>query len=399
VSDIRDVAIIGGGIVGLATAQALVGEHGIRPTVLEAENLLAAHQTGHNSGVIHSGLYYAPGSRKALDCVAGREALYAFCRENGIEHERCGKLVVATSDAEASALGELERRGRANGLDGLRRVASDELAEFEPHVRGRAGLWVPDTGIVDFSSVAQALARGLWQAGAEICIGARVRRVRRQEDAFILSTTTGTVAARNIINCAGLQSDRVARMCGLDPGLRIVPIRGEYHRLAEDRLHLVRNLVYPVPDPQLPFLGVHFTRKLEGGVEVGPNAVPAWSRAGYRRGSVSARDLLTTLSYPGFWRMAARHWRYGTGEIRRSLSKTAMVAEARRLIPELQPSDLTRGASGIRAQAVAHDGSLVDDFRILEADHMLHVLNAPSPAATACLAIGRHIASRHRTTL
>jgi L-2-hydroxyglutarate oxidase len=399
VSDVRHVTIIGGGIVGLATARALLLEHRIRPTVLEAENRLAAHQTGHNSGVVHSGLYYAPGSRKARDCVAGREALYAFCRENGIDHQRCGKLVVATSDAESSTLDELERRGRANGLNGLRRVASDGLSEFEPHVRGRAGLWVPDTGIVDYTAVAKALARELWQAGAEILVGSRVKRVRRQNDLFILHTTVGTITARNIINCAGLQSDRVARMCGLDPGLRIVPIRGEYHLLAAERRHLIRNLVYPVPDPRLPFLGVHFTRKLAGGVEVGPNAVPALSRTGYRRGSVSARDLLTTLSYPGFWRMAANNWRYGVGEIRRSLSKKALVADARRLIPELETSDLAPGGSGIRAQAVARDGSLVDDFRILEADGMMHVLNAPSPAATASLAIGRHLATHAATML
>jgi L-2-hydroxyglutarate oxidase len=296
-------------------------------------------------------------------------------------------------------LEELERRGRANGLDGVRRVAAAELTDFEPHVHGRAGLWVPETGIVDYSKVAEALARELSQAGAEIRVGSQVRRVQRRADGFTLQTTVGPVRAGNLINCAGLQSDRVARMCGLDPGLRIVPIRGEYHLLAEHRLHLVRNLVYPVPDPRLPFLGVHFTRKLEGGVEVGPNAVPAWSRTGYRRGSLSARDLLATLSYAGFWRMAAHHWRFGAGEIRRSLSKTALVADARRLIPELQPSDLARGGSGIRAQAVAHDGSLIDDFRFLEADQMLHVLNAPSPAATASLAIGRHIAARACTTL
>ena len=390
----REVAVVGGGIVGLATARALLLEHGLRPIVLEAENRLAAHQTGHNSGVIHSGLYYAPGSSKARECVAGRDALYAYCREQGVVHERCGKLVVATTDSESEALLELERRGSANGLAGLRRVAAGEIAGFEPHVRGRAALWLPDTGIVDFSQVAKAFARELWQGGAEVRVGAPVRRVERRAGRFVLHFDGERVEAPRLVNCAGLQCDRVARLCGLDPGLRIVPIRGEYFRLAPGREGLIRNLVYPVPDPQLPFLGVHFTRRIDGVVDVGPNAVPAFSRSGYRRGSLSPRDLLSLVSWPGFWRMAARHWRYGAAEIRRSLSPAAFAADARRLVPDLVPGDLARHGSGIRAQAVDRDGSLVADFRILAGDGMVHVLNAPSPAATASLTLGRAIAAR-----
>jgi L-2-hydroxyglutarate oxidase len=390
---VSDVAIIGGGIVGLAVGRALLVEHGVVPVVLEAESRLAAHQTGHNSGVIHSGLYYAPGSRKARDCVAGREAMYAFCREHGVEHERCGKLVVAMSDEQVGALDELERGGRANGLEGVRRVAAGGLGDYEPHVRGRAGLWIPETGIVDFSRVAEALAADLRERGATIRTGSRVRRVERRAAGFVLHVEGGALEASHLINCAGLQSDRVARLCGLDPGLRIVPFRGEYWNLAPGREGLVRNLVYPVPDPRLPFLGVHFTRKPGGGVEAGPNAVLAWSRGSYRRSAFSARDALATLSYGGFWRLIARHWRFGTGELHRSLIKSAFVRDARRLVPDLAAADLERGGLGIRAQAVAPDGSLVDDFRILEAERMLHVLNAPSPAATASLAIGRHVAS------
>jgi L-2-hydroxyglutarate oxidase len=391
---VSDVAIIGGGIVGLAVARALLHEHGILPVVLEAEERLASHQTGHNSGVIHSGLYYEPGSRKARDCVAGRDAMYAFCREHGVAYERCGKLVVATTEEQAGALEELERRGRTNGLDGILRVAADGLGEYEPHVRGRAGLWVPETGIVDFTRVAEALAAELRAKGATIRTGSRVRRVERRSAGFVLHGDGGELEASHLINCAGLQSDRVARLCGLDPGLRIVPFRGEYWQLAAGREGLVRNLVYPVPDPRLPFLGVHFTRKLGGGVEVGPNALLAWSRVSYSRAGFSARDALATLSYAGFWRLIARHWRFGVGELRRSLIKKAFVRDARRLVPDLGATDLERDGMGIRAQAVAPDGSIVDDFRILEAERMLHVLNAPSPAATASLAIGRYIATR-----
>ncbi len=390
------VAIIGGGIVGLAVARALLLERRVTPVVLEAEERLALHQTGHNSGVIHSGLYYKTGSRKARDCVSGRQALYEFCRQHGVACEQCGKLIVATSSEQSELLEQLERRGRANGLEGTRLVGGSELRDLEPHVRAAAGLWVPQTGIVDFSRVAEALARELREAGVELRTAARVTRIRRRSNGFVLELTDGEIETGNLINCAGLQSDRIARRCGLDPGLRIVPFRGEYYQLTPQSRHLVRNLVYPVPDPDLPFLGAHFTRTIAGGVEVGPNAVLAFRREGYRRWSFSPRDALSALSYGGFWRMVARHWRYGLGEQYRSWSKRAFVRELRRMIPAVAPGDLRRGRTGVRAQAIARNGALVDDFHIVEGERMLHVLNAPSPAATAALTIGSHIARRAR---
>ena len=388
------VAIIGGGIVGLAVARALLRERRVTPVVLEAEERLALHQTGHNSGVIHSGLYYKTGSRKARDCVAGREALYDFCRQHGVACEQCGKLIVATSSEQTELLEQLERRGRANGLEGTRLVGGSELRDLEPHVRAAAGLWVPQTGIVDFSRVAEALARELREAGVELRTAARVTRIRRRSNGFVLEFADGEIETAYLINCAGLQSDRIARRCGLDPGLRIVPFRGEYHQLTPNSRHLVRNLVYPVPDPELPFLGAHFTRTIDGDVEVGPNAVLAFRREGYRRWSFSPRDALSALSYGGFWRMVAGHWRYGLGEQYRSWSKRAFVRELRRMIPAVAPGDLRRGGTGVRAQAIARNGALLDDFHIVEGQRMLHVLNAPSPAATAALTIGSHIARR-----
>ena len=388
-----DVAVIGGGIVGMATAMALTARARIALVVLEAEDRLAPHQTGNNSGVIHSGLYYKPGSQKARTCIEGREALYRFCAERGIAHERCGKLVVATSADELPRLDELARRGGANGLEGLRRLAADELHEVEPHVAGIAGLLVPQTGIVDYVAVSNAYADEVRSRDGEIVLRARVLRVRRAAGELRLETTAGTYRAAHLVNCAGLQCDRVARLCGADPGVRIVPFRGEYYELAERRRHLVRNLIYPVPDPSFPFLGVHFTRKVSGGVEAGPNAVLALKREGYSKTSFSPRDALATLAYPGFWRLATRYWRMGSGEMWRSWHKAAFVRALQRLLPELQAADLAPGGAGVRAQALAPDGALVDDFAIVARDGMIHVLNAPSPAATASIAIGRHIAS------
>jgi L-2-hydroxyglutarate oxidase len=397
--DEYDIAVIGGGIVGLATAMALVRAGVDRLVVLEAETELAAHQTGHNSGVIHSGLYYKPGSLKARLCVAGREALYAFCAERDIPHERCGKVVVATNARERDALDELERRGRANGLHGIRRLDGPELRAIEPHVFGEVGLHVPDTGIVDYRAVAEAYAQVIRDAGAQVATDMRVGGYRRTGDRHVLVTGAGAVACRYLINCAGLQSDRVARMCGVEPGVRIIPFRGEYHELAPDRRHLVKHLIYPVPDPRFPFLGVHFTRMIHGGVEAGPNAVLAFKREGYTRTSVSPRDLLAVTTYGGFWRMASRHWRMGMGEMYRSWSKSAFVRSLQKLVPEVRGSDVVRGGAGVRAQAVEPDGKLVDDFRIIDAPGMLHVLNAPSPAATASIAIGRYIADQAREHL
>ena len=387
-----DIAIVGGGIVGTATALALTARAAVSLVVLEAEPRLAAHQTGNNSGVIHSGLYYKPGSLKARNCVEGREELYRFCQRHGIPHDRCGKLVVATDPRELPALDELERRGRANGLQGLKRLGPDELRDREPAVAGVAGLFVPDTGIVDYVKVTETFAALVEAAGSEIRTGARVIAVRRDPGGLVLETPAGAVRCRALVNCAGLHADRVARMCGVEPGLTIVPFRGEYYELIPTRHHLVRNLIYPVPDPRFPFLGAHFTRKIHGGIEAGPNAVLAFKREGYRRQSFSAPDMAELLSFPGFWRMAGRHWRMGLGEMYRSLSTGAFVRALQRLVPELRTSDLKPGGAGVRAQALEPNGQLVDDFRIVEADHMIHVLNAPSPAATASISIGRTIA-------
>jgi L-2-hydroxyglutarate oxidase len=387
-----DVAVVGGGIVGIATAHALCDRLRGSLVVLEAESKLGVHQSGHNSGVIHSGLYYKPGSLKARNCVEGRDLMYRLCAEHGVPHERCGKLVVATRQEELPALDELERRGRANGLDGIRRLVPEQIRELEPHVAGVAGLHVPQTGIVDYPRVMEVLADLVRQAGGGFLLDARVERVRRAGGEIVIETRRGPIACRALVNCAGLRSDHVARLCGVQPGLRIVPFRGEYYELRPDRRGLVRNLVYPVPDPAFPFLGVHFTRTIHGGVEAGPNAVLAWKREGYRHRDVSVRDLAGMAAYGGFWRMAARYWRTGMGEMYRSLSKGAFVTALRRLVPDLRADDLERGGAGVRAQAVEPSGLLVDDFRIVEAEGMVHVLNAPSPGATASISIGRTIA-------
>jgi L-2-hydroxyglutarate oxidase len=389
-----DIAVIGGGIVGLATAMALTERTDAALVLLEAEDRLAAHQTGNNSGVIHSGLYYKPGSLKAKNCTEGREALYRFCAEGGVAHERCGKLIVATRESELPMLEELERRGRANGLFGLRRLRPEEVREREPHARGLAGLFVPETGIVDYSAVSQAYARRVRERGGVIVTGARVTGCRRDGAELVLLTSQGEVRARALVNCAGLHSDRVARLCGVEPGLSVVPFRGEYCELAPERRYLVNNLIYPVPDPRFPFLGVHFTRMIRGGVEAGPNAVLAWAREGYRRTSFSLRDSAELVAYGGFWRLGARHWRMGLAEAWRSLSTGAFVAALQRLVPEIRRADVARAGAGVRAQALEPDGTLVDDFRIVDSERMIHVLNAPSPAATASIAIGRAIAAR-----
>jgi L-2-hydroxyglutarate oxidase len=390
---IYDVGIIGGGIVGLATAMALV-KSGVKSiAVLEAESKLGAHQTGNNSGVIHSGLYYKPGSLKARNCVAGREALYRFCREQGIAHQACGKLVVATRKNEIVALDELEKKGAANGLRKMRRLAAAELKEFEPHVAGIAGLWVGETGIVDYLQVCDKYAEIIRGGGGEIRLNFPVRRVEKRSRELILSGRNGEVRCRNLVNCAGLQSDRVARMCGVRPGLQIIPFRGEYYEVVPGRQDLVRNLIYPVPDPRFPFLGVHFTRRIAGGVEAGPNAVLSFKRHGYKKTSFSLRDAAQFALYPGFWAMGLKFWKMGLGEFHRSFSKKAFVKALQRLVPGIRAGDLVVGGAGVRAQALEANGFLVDDFRIREAERMVHVLNAPSPAATASISIGESIAS------
>lgn len=388
----HDIAIIGGGIVGLATALDLVTRFRVSLTILEAEPAIAQHQTGHNSGVIHAGLYYKPGSAKARNCADGREAMFRFCAEHGIAHERCGKLVVAVEDSELPALDALHQRGLANGLTGIRKLSAGELQEHEPHVAGIAGLHVPETGIVDYKDVAQRYAELIARRGGEIRVGAGVQAVRRRADVLTLETPQGEVACRHLINCGGLQCDRVAWMCGVDPGVQVIPFRGEYYALVPEKRHLVRNLIYPVPDPRLPFLGVHFTRTVHGEVEAGPNAVLAFCREGYSRWTISLADMWSLFWYPGFWRMAAKYWRTGFSEMWRSFSKRTFYESLQRLVPELQIDDIHPFGSGVRAQAVGPSGALVDDFRIVEAERMIHVLNAPSPAATASLSIGRSIA-------
>ncbi len=394
-----DIAIIGGGIVGMATAMALVqqsrgaDQSPVKLVVLEAEDHLAAHQTGHNSGVIHSGLYYKPGSLKARNCVEGRQAMYRFCEEYGIAHDNCGKLVVATSEKEIPALDRLEERGKANGLEGLQRLNSPaELHEYEPHVAGIAGLHVKQTGIVDYNQVTDTYGKIVRENGGEVRLNSRVNEVHRQNGEITLVTPSGEVCARNLINCAGLQSDRVARMCGVDPKLQIVPFRGEYYEIAHDREYLVKNLIYPVPDPNFPFLGVHFTRMIHGGIEAGPNAVLAFKREGYSKWAFSLKDMVTYGLYSGFWHMALKHWKMGFGEFYRSYNKAAFVKALQRLLPDLRAEDVHASGAGVRAQALEPDGKLTDDFRIVETEHMVHVLNAPSPAATASISIGKAIA-------
>ncbi|MFF4327794.1 L-2-hydroxyglutarate oxidase [Streptomyces sp. NPDC001591] len=385
-----DVLVIGGGIVGLSTAHALSSlSPGTRVTVLEKEAGPARHQTGRNSGVIHSGIYYRPGSLKARFAVRGAAEMVKFCAEHGIPHEVTGKLIVATDRSELPRLHSLVQRGRENGIP-VRELGPAQIAEYEPEISGLAAIHVATTGIVDYGQVSAQLAES---SGAEILYGAEVDLISRRPSAVAVRTRSGQVVrARVLVNCAGLQCDRIARLAGDDPGMRIIPFRGEYHDLA--RPSLVRGLVYPVPDPAFPFLGVHLTRGIGGGVHVGPNAVPALAREGYGWGTVRPRDLATAVAWPGSWRMAGRHWRYGAGEIHRSLSKAAFTEAVRRLLPGVTEADLTPAPAGVRAQAVLRDGSLVDDFLIREAPRTVHVLNAPSPAATASLPIGREIAAR-----
>jgi len=390
-----DVLVVGGGIVGLSVAYAIGrAAPGTRVTVLEKEAGPARHQTGRNSGVIHSGIYYRPGSLKARYAVGGAAEMVKFCAEYGIPHAVTGKLIVATERAELPRLHALVQRGRENGIP-VRELGGAQIPEYEPEVRGLAAIEVATTGICDYVAVARHLAEA---SGAEIRYGARVAHVdRRPERGVAVRTTDGAgggdiVRARVLVNCAGLQCDEVARLTGDDPGMRIVPFRGEYYTLT--RPELVRGLVYPVPDPAFPFLGVHLTRGIDGSVHVGPNAVPALAREGYGWGVVRPRDIATTAAWPGVWRMARQHWRYGVGELRRSVSKSAFTSAVQRLLPAVTPDDLTPSAAGVRAQAVLRDGTLVDDFLIKEGPRAVHVLNAPSPAATASLPIGREVARR-----
>ncbi|MGH7826465.1 MAG: L-2-hydroxyglutarate oxidase [Candidatus Binatia bacterium] len=395
-----DLTIIGGGIVGLATAMKIAEAHPrTKLIILEKESGIARHQTGHNSGVIHSGLYYRPGSIKARTCVTGRKALIDFCDQNSVPYELCGKVVVATSKVELPRLEEIHRRGIANGLQGVELIGPERLRELEPHAAGLKALHVRETGIIDYTKVGEAYARRIRKLGGEILTSHKVVGILEHGSEVVLQTSAGDYRTKYLINCGGLFSDLIARMLrGRQTGSatlddhRIIPFRGEYYKIAPEKHHLVRNLIYPVPDPTFPFLGVHFTRMIKGGIEAGPNAVLAFAREGYRMTDVDLGDIWKTLSFRGFWAMTGKYWQTGCGELYRSLSKAAFVKALQKLLPDISTKDLVPGGAGVRAQAVSASGALVDDFVIKDSRNVVHVLNAPSPGATASLAIGQSIA-------
>ena len=400
-ADRADVAIIGAGIVGLATALRLLERKPeLSVVILEKESTVASHQTGHNSGVLHAGLYYQPGSLKARLCREGKADLEAYCAAHGVPIEHTGKLVVALDDSELGRFAELKARAAANEVPGLEEVGPERIRELEPHAVGIKALWSPGTGIVDYLAVAHAFAHDVVERGAAIETRRAVESIERRGDELVMGTSRGVLVARRVIACAGLQADRIAAMssgadegdAGDEPRPRIVPFRGDYYTLKPEAEHLVRGLIYPVPDPQFPFLGVHFTKRIDGSVLAGPNAVLATSREGYGRLDVSLRDMADTITYPGFRKLARRFWRMGAAEMWRDWYKRAFVADLRRFVPALSSDHLVFGPSGIRAQALGADGSMVDDFLLGGSDRILHVLNAPSPAATSSLAIGRVLA-------
>ena len=395
-----DVVVIGGGIVGLATALQLKKSNpNLKLVLLEKETELAKHQTGNNSGVIHSGLYYKPGSLKAINCIHGYHLLIDFCQQYEIPFELCGKIVVATEEAEIPLLDNLYKRGEQNGLQNLKKLDKDQLKEYEPHVHGRAGIYVPQTGIVDYKRVAQKYGELIQKSGGEIHLGEQAIAVQSTENKKVVITQKTSYTTRLVINCAGLYSDRVARMTVQKLNVKIIPFRGEYFKLKKEKEYLVKNLIYPVPDPNFPFLGVHFTRMVKGGVEAGPNAVLAFRREGYKKSDINFSELAETLAWPGFQKVAAKYWRTGFGEMYRSFSKAAFTNALQKLIPEIRENDLEEGGAGVRAQACDRNGGLVDDFMILEEANVINVCNAPSPAATSSLAIGETVAKLALTKL
>jgi L-2-hydroxyglutarate oxidase len=389
----RHIAVIGGGVVGLAAGLKLARRlTATKVFVLEKEEKPGCHQTTHNSGVLHCGLYYKPGSAKAKMAVSGIRQMVEFCQENKVSHEVCGKLVVAVDASEVPRLETLYQRGTQNGLEGLRKLNASEMREIEPHVNGVAGLRVPQEGIVDYAGVCEALVRNIQQEGSEVCTGTRVTALQsRNGGGWNIKTSRGDYEADYLVNCAGLHCDRVAQMAGHKRDVRIIPFRGEYFKIKAPRQNLVRNLIYPVPDPQFPFLGVHFTRLIHGGIEAGPNAVLAFAREGYRKSDINPRDLFDALSFPGLWRFLNQHRKMSWQEMKRSFSPNLFCASLQRLVPEIRLDDLEPGGSGVRAQAMSVDGQLVQDFCFAQQERALHVLNAPSPAATASLAIGDEI--------
>ena len=391
-----DIVIVGGGIVGLATARdLLVRRPGQRVAILEKESAIGQHQTGHNSGVIHAGVYYAPGSLKARLCAEGREKTYEYCEQKGIRYEKCGKLIVAIEEEELPRLQNLWDRATANGVPGLRMVGPEEIREIEPHSAGIKGIFSPETGIVNWSEVAQAYADDVIANGGEILTNYEVAGIRRKDDWVLLKTTFDEIIpTRYLITCAGLHSDRVAAMSGADKSPQIVPFRGDYLKLKPGKEYLTKGMIYPVPDPRFPFLGVHFTKRHDGEVWLGPNAVYAFARQGYGKLDVNLRDNIETLMFPGFWKMVAKHWKMGADEMVRDFSKKLFVETCKKYVPEVTEDDCVDGPSGVRAQALGSDGALVDDFIVQTSDRIFHVRNAPSPAATSSMAIGRAIADR-----
>jgi len=389
---VYDITIIGGGIVGLATAlQLKTSNPFLNILLLEKEDELAKHQTGNNSGVIHSGLYYKPGSLKATNCIHGYQLLIDFCRQHEIAFDLCGKIVVASDEKELPLLETLFTRGQQNGLQNLKKLTKEELLDYEPHVAGIAGIFVPQTGVVDYKIVAQKYGQLIQEKGGHINLGERVLDIQSSEDKVVVITQKSSYTTKLVINCAGLYSDKVARMTVPELNVKIIPFRGEYYKLKKEKEYLVKNLIYPVPDPNFPFLGVHFTRMAKGGVEAGPNAVLAFKREGYKKSDISFSELAETLAWPGFQKVAGKYWRTGFGEMYRSFSKSAFTKALQKLIPEIQENDLVEGGAGVRAQACDREGGLVDDFLILEDKHVINVCNAPSPAATSSLAIGETV--------
>lgn len=388
-----NVVVIGGGIIGLASALKIKEANPkLRVAVVEKEKELAAHQTGHNSGVIHSGLYYKPGSLKAKNCVDGYNKLVSFCDEEEIPYERCGKIVVATTEEEIPTLNMLYERGQQNGLTGIKRLVRDELKEHEPYVNGLQGLYVPQTGIIDYTEVAYKYAEKIRHFGGDIFPDNKVIDITDNKGFVNVVTNHQTLTTRLVVNCSGLFSDKVAKLSGVPVNYRIIPFRGEYFKLKKEKEYLVKNLIYPVPDPSFPFLGVHFTRMMKGGIEAGPNAVLAYKREGYSKSDVSLGDLAGSLGWKGFRKVAGKYWKTGLGEFYRSYSKSAFTRALQALLPDIKKSDLIPGGSGVRAQACDKDGGLIDDFLILESEKVINVGNAPSPAATSSLAIGEHVA-------
>jgi (S)-2-hydroxyglutarate dehydrogenase len=384
-----DVIVIGGGIVGLATALKLTEKKkDIKLMLIEKESKLCAHQTGNNSGVIHSGIYYKPGSLKAINCRKGYRQLIDFCDLHNISYELCGKVIVATDQNQLIGLENLYKRGLENGLKGLRMVSKEELNAIEPHVRGIRGIVVPETGIVNYTTIAQKYAELIQQNGSSINLDEKVMRIVPEKSSVRVETNRGNYETRLIVNCAGLYSDKIARMTGQQIDVKIIPFRGEYFKIKKEKHSLVKNLIYPVPDPNFPFLGVHFTRMIEGGIEAGPNAVLAFAREGYKKLQISLPELTETLMWPGFQKVASKYWRTGFGEMYRSFSKSAFTKALQQLIPEIEKDDLEAGGAGIRAQACDRSGGLIDDFLIYENEHAVNVCNAPSPAATSSLSIG-----------